>query len=126
MRDLTSASSAVPPWTLAVGAVASVQVVAVAAGLALLFPVLQYALVVLALRRMTPTELGTLMALETAMGVVLGLIVLAQQPSPLQLAAIALVVLGGTGAQRARRRTTPSTDTEQHQVLLPLTTTEPR
>jgi inner membrane transporter RhtA len=102
----------------------SVQVVAAAAGLALLFPVLQYALDMLALRRMTPTAFGTLMALEPAMGLVLGLIVLAQHPSAIQLAAIALVVLAGAGAQRGGRRIT-STDSQQDHVLLPLNAAEP-
>jgi inner membrane transporter RhtA len=99
----------------------SLQVVATAAGLALLFPVLQYALDMLALRRMTTAAFGTLMALEPAMGLVLGLLVLSQQPSPLQLGAIALVVLAGAGAQRGGRRAT----SERDRVLFPLTTTEP-
>ena len=38
--------------------------------------VLPFALELLALRKMTPTAFGTLMALEPAMGVLLGLIVL--------------------------------------------------
>ena len=83
----------------------TLQVVAAAAGLALLFPVLQYALDMLALRRMTPTAFGTLMALEPAIGLLLGLLVLSQQPSPVQLAGIALVVLAGAGAQRNGLRT---------------------
>lgn len=58
----------------------SLQVVAAAAGLALLFPVLQYALDLLALRRMTPTAFGTLMALEPAIGLLLGILVLSQHP----------------------------------------------
>ena len=102
--------------------------IAAAAGLALLLPVLQYALDLLALRRMTPTAFGTLMALEPAIGLVLGLLVLSQHPSPIQIAAIALVVLAGAGAQRGGRRTTStnstSTNTSQNQVLL--TTLEPR
>jgi inner membrane transporter RhtA len=40
------------------------------------------------------------MALEPAIGVVLGLLVLKQHPSPLQIAGIALVVLAGAAAQR--------------------------
>lgn len=86
----------------------SLQVVATAAGLALLFPVLQYALDLLALRRMTPSAFGTLMALEPAIGLVLGLLVLSQHPSPVQLGAIALVVLAGAGAQRGARRLVPT------------------
>lgn len=86
----------------------SLGVLASAAGLALLLPVLPYALEMRALREMTPTAFGTLMALEPAMGVLLGLLVLAQEPSAVQLAGIALVVLAGAGAQRGGRRATPS------------------
>lgn len=50
-----------------------------AAGLALLFPVMQYALDLPALRHMTQTAFGTLMALEPAVGVLLGLLLLSQQ-----------------------------------------------
>lgn len=78
-----------------------------AAGLAVLLPVLPFALEMLALRRMTPTAFGTLMALEPAMGLVLGLIVLHQRPSIVQLAGILLVVLAGAAAQRGGRRVLP-------------------
>ena len=103
----------------------SVEVIATAAGLALLLPVLPYALEMLALRRMTPTAFGTLMALEPAIGLVIGLLVLSQRPTPVQLAAIALVVIAGAGAQRGGRRTA-STGTRQDQALLPANTMEPR
>ena len=56
-------------------------VLAAAAGLAILLPVLPYALELLALRQMTATAFGTLMALEPAIGVLLGLLVLHQKPS---------------------------------------------
>ena len=68
-------------------------------GLALLLPVLPYSFELLALRRMTPTAFGTLMALEPAIGVVLGLVILHQRPSPLQVIGILLVVLAGAAAQ---------------------------
>lgn len=99
------------------------DVLLAAAGLALLLPVLPFALEMLALRRMTPTAFGTLMALEPAMGVLVGLVVLSQQPSPVQLAGISLVVLAGAGAQRGGRRTSPQDD--EQRVLLPLTAPEP-
>jgi inner membrane transporter RhtA len=75
-----------------------------AVGLALLLPVLPFALEMLALRRMQPTAFGTLMALEPAFGVLLGLLVLHQQPSMLQVAGVVLVVLAGAAAQRGGRR----------------------
>ena len=71
---------------------------------AILLPVLPFALEMLALRQMTPTAFGTLMALEPAFGVLLGLIVLAQTPSLIQIAGILLVVLAGAAAQRGGRR----------------------
>jgi inner membrane transporter RhtA len=75
-----------------------------AAGLALLLPALPYALEMLALRRMTSHAFGTLMALEPAIGVLFGLLILHQTLSPLQIAGIVLVVLAGTAAQRGGRR----------------------
>lgn len=75
-----------------------------AAALALLLPVLPFALEMLALRHMTPTAFGTLMALEPAFGVLLGLFVLHQHPSAPQLVGILLVVLAGAAAQRGGRR----------------------
>jgi inner membrane transporter RhtA len=78
--------------------------VAAAAGLAVLLPVLPFALEMLALRRMTSTAFGTLMALEPAIGVLLGLLVLHQSPRPLQIVGIVLVVAVGAAAQRGGRR----------------------
>jgi inner membrane transporter RhtA len=79
-------------------------ILAAAAGLAVLLPVLPFALEMLALRRMTPTAFGTLMALEPALGVLLGLLILHQQPSATQVLGILLVVLAGAAAQRSGRR----------------------
>lgn len=94
-------------------------VVAAAAGLALLLPVFPFALEMLALRRMTHTAFGTLMSLEPAMGVTLGLIVLDQKPSAIQLIGIATVVIAGAAAQRDGRRPRPSApaDSEIHSEL---------
>ena len=89
-------------------------VVAASAGLAMLLPVLPFALELVALRRLTPTAFGTLMALEPAIGVILGLLVLHQEPSPVQLVGIGLVVLAGTAAQRGGLRHPP--ETERHEV----------
>jgi inner membrane transporter RhtA len=79
-------------------------VLAAAAGLAILLPVLPFALEMLALRRMTPTAFGTLMALEPALGILLGLLILHQQPSATQVLGILLVVLAGAAAQHGGRR----------------------
>lgn len=85
-------------------------VIAAAAGLAILLPVLPFAFEMLALRHMTPTAFGTLMALEPAFGVLLGLIVLHQQPAGIQIAGILLVVFAGAAAQRGGRRRPPDSD----------------
>jgi inner membrane transporter RhtA len=96
-------------------------VLAAAAGLALLLPVLPFALEMLALRRMTPTAFGTLMALEPAFGVLLGLLVLHQQPSGVQAAGLLLVVLAGAAAQRGgRRRPRPVEPTADRPALDPI------
>ncbi|MCU1424816.1 MAG: putative integral rane protein superfamily [Microbacteriaceae bacterium] len=81
------------------------EVLVAAAGLAVLLPVLPYALEMLALRRMTATAFGTLMALEPAIGVILGLLILHQSISVLQGVGVALVVMAGAAAQRDGRRT---------------------
>jgi inner membrane transporter RhtA len=85
----------------------SLDILAAAAGLAILLPVLPFALEMLALRRMTPAAFGTLMALEPAVGVLLGLLILHQQPSPIQVVGIILVVLAGAAAQRGGMRRPP-------------------
>ena len=120
-------TAAVPGIPQAAGQL-SVEIVAAAAGLALLFPVLQYALDLLALRHMTQTAFGTLMALEPAVGVLLGLLVLSQEPSPVQLLGIALVVIAGAAAQRGGRRTPRADDltAEGDEPVLPLLALEPK
>jgi len=80
------------------------SVIVAAIGLAVLLPVLPFALEMTALRHMKPAAFGTLMALEPAFGTMLGLIVLHQHPSALQVVGIMLVVLAGAAAQRGGRR----------------------
>src|SRR5215212_7347937 len=78
------------------------------AGLALLAPLLPYALELVALRRMTLTAFGTLMALEPGIGTLVGLVALAQTPDTLQAAGVTLVVAAGIGAQRTARTASAS------------------
>ena len=85
-------------------------IVAASIGLALLHPVLPFAFEMLALRRMTHTAFGTLMAIEPAIGVLLGLLVLHQTPSIIQVAVFLLVVLAGTAAHRGGRRRSEATE----------------
>ena len=93
-------------------------ILALAAGLALLLPVLPFALEMLALRRMTTTAFGTLMALEPAIGVVLGLLVLHQKPAAIHVAGITLVVRAGAAAQRRGQRDPVNNDTTLEPQLL--------
>ena len=79
-------------------------IIAACVGLALLFPLFTFALEMLALRGMTHNAFGTLMALEPACAVLMGLLVLAQKPSLLQVAGIVLVIVAGAAAQRGGRR----------------------
>ena len=109
---LTGLSMTVPVAALTAAAVGIPQavghltlaVLAATVGLALLLPVLPYALELLALRHMTHHAFGTLMAVEPALGVLLGLLVLKQTPSLQQVLGIALVVLAGAAAQHGGRR----------------------
>jgi len=77
-------------------------------GLAVLLPVVPFALEMLALRRMTTASFGTLMALEPAMALVLGLVILSQQPGVLPVIGILFVVAAGIGAERTGARDTPA------------------
>ncbi|MGV8912712.1 MAG: EamA family transporter [Rhodoglobus sp.] len=91
------------------------RILPLALGLALLAPVLPFGLEMLALRRMTHTAFGTLMALEPAFGVIVGLIVLHQIPSFVQWIGIGLVVLAGAAAQRSGARSPkPELDPAPH------------
>ena len=80
------------------------QILAAAFGLALLLPVIPFSLELLALRRLTTAAFGTLMALEPAIGVVAGLVILGQVPHALQVAGVVLVVAAGVGAERNGHR----------------------
>ncbi|UOR03437.1 EamA family transporter [Leucobacter allii] len=75
-----------------------------AAGIALITPVIAFGLEMLALRRMTHTAFGTLLSIEPAFGILIGLLVLAQTPSLMQLLGIAIVIVAGAAAQRGGRR----------------------
>lgn len=80
-----------------------------AAGIALITPVIAFGLEMLALRRMTHTAFGTLLSIEPAFGAAIGLLVLAQTPTALQLLGVAIVVAAGAAAQRGGRREDPLT-----------------
>jgi inner membrane transporter RhtA len=68
---------------------------------------------------MTHAAFGTLMALEPAFGVLIGLLVLHQKLSILQTGGILLVVGAGTGAQRGGRRHHDTTTDVPEALLYP-------
>lgn len=73
-------------------------------GLALLLPVVPFVLEMLALRRLAVPAFGTLMAVEPAIALLVGTVLLAQVPEPGEVAGIVLVVAAGVGATRAGGR----------------------
>jgi inner membrane transporter RhtA len=76
-------------------------------GLAILLPVVPFTLELLALRRLTTSAFGTLMSLEPAFALLVGLVVLHQVPDVLAVAGIAFVVTAGIGATRTGARPVP-------------------
>ena len=77
-------------------------------GLAVLLPVVPFVLEMLALRRLTAAAFGTLMSLEPAFALVIGLVILSQTPNAAAVAGIAFVVAAGVGAARSGARSAPS------------------
>jgi inner membrane transporter RhtA len=76
-------------------------------GLAILLPVVPFALEMLALRRLTTAAFGTLMALEPAFAMIVGLVVLRQVPGLGGVVGICFVVIAGVGAARTGARAAP-------------------
>jgi inner membrane transporter RhtA len=72
--------------------------------LAVLLPVIPFALEMLALRRLTTTAFGTLMSLEPAVALIVGLVGLHQTPALGPVVGIMFVVVAGVGAQRSGAR----------------------
>ena len=81
-----------------------VSVLLAGLGIALLLPVVPFSLELLALRRLTTAAFGTLMCLEPAIALGVGVLFLSQTPSPAAAAGVAAVVLAGIGAERAGAR----------------------
>jgi inner membrane transporter RhtA len=86
----------------------TVEVLLIGIALAILLPVVPFALELMALRRLTTASFGTLMALEPAFALLVGFVVLAQVPGPSGVIGICLVVAAGIGAARAGNRTPPA------------------
>ena len=80
------------------------QLVLTGLGLSLLLPVIPFALELLALRRLTTAAFGTLMSLEPAIALIVGLVALDQIPTVSGVVGIVLVVVAGIGAERTGAR----------------------
>jgi inner membrane transporter RhtA len=85
------------------------QILLIGLGLAVLLPVVPFSLEMLALRRLTTSAFGTLMSLEPAIALVVGLVLLGQVPGPWPVLGIAFVVAAGVGAQRTGARSRGTT-----------------
>src|SRR5690349_11930989 len=73
-------------------------------GLAILLPVVPFSLEMLALRRLTTSAFGTLMSLEPAIALLMGLVLLHQVPGLWPVLGVGFVVAAGVGAERTGAR----------------------
>jgi inner membrane transporter RhtA len=78
-------------------------------GLAALLPVVPFTLELLALRRLSAAAFGTLMCLEPAFALLIGLVALHQVPNALAVLGIGFVVAAGVGVERAAYAAQPPT-----------------
>lgn len=83
------------------------ELLLIGVGLTVLLPVVPFTLEFLALRRLTTSAFGTLMSLEPAFAMLVGLLVLGQVPAVLGVVGIVLVVAAGIGAARSGARPAP-------------------
>ncbi|WP_275082576.1 MULTISPECIES: EamA family transporter [Mycolicibacterium] len=83
------------------------EIMLIGVGLAILLPVVPFALEMLALRKLTTAAFGTLMSLEPAFAMVVGLVMLHQVPGPAAVVGICFVVAAGIGAARTGARNLP-------------------
>jgi inner membrane transporter RhtA len=83
------------------------ELVVAGLALALLLPVSPFMLEMLALRRLSVTTFGTLMALEPAFAVLIGLVILGQVPGVVAALGVACVVAAGIGAERTETTGVP-------------------
>jgi inner membrane transporter RhtA len=80
------------------------QVLLVGLGLAILMPLIPFCLELLALRRLTAGAFGTLMSLEPAIALAIGVVLLGQSLPPSAIVGISLVVAAGVRAARTGGR----------------------
>jgi inner membrane transporter RhtA len=103
----------------AVLAALDLNLVLVGLGLAVLLPVVPFSLEMLALRRLTTAAFGTLMALEPAIALVVGLVALHQVPAWSAVVGIGFVVAAGVGAARTGGRPAPAVASGQQAPSAP-------
>lgn len=96
-----------------------------AAGIALITPVIAFGLEMLALRGMTHTAFGTLLSIEPAFAILIGLLVLAQRPTLIQLLGITIVIAAGAAAQRGGTRATEPVTTIEVPASTAMKTSRP-
>lgn len=80
------------------------QLLLIGLAMAVLLPVVPYVLELLALRRLTTATFGVLMSLEPAFALIVGFLLLDQDPGPVGILGIIAVVVAGIGAARAGGR----------------------
>jgi inner membrane transporter RhtA len=102
------------------------ELVLIGLGLAILLPVVPFSLELLALRRLTTSAFGTLMSLEPAIALVIGLLLLHQVPGPWPVLGIGFVVAAGVGAERTGARSRPAHQVEPGQQPTLAAAREPR
>lgn len=97
MSLIVAAAVAAPFGLPRVGEALNPEGLGLMLGLALLVPLLPYALEMIALRRMPMSAFGILMSLEPALGALAGFLVLSQPMTPLQMLGTGLVVAASAG-----------------------------
>lgn len=97
MSLLVAALACAPVGLLEATEMTSPRVLSTMLGLALLVPLIPYALEMIALRRMPTSAFGILMSLEPAIGALAGFLILSQPMTPLQMLGTALVVAASAG-----------------------------
>lgn len=88
------------------------QVVLIGLLAAILLPIIPWSFEMYALRRLTKSAFGTLMALEPAIALAIGALVLHQLPTLEQVAGICFVVVAGVAAERTGHREPDALDLE--------------
>jgi inner membrane transporter RhtA len=83
------------------------ELVLIGVGLAILLPVVPLIMELQSLRRLTTSAFGTLMSLEPAIALLIGLLALQQIPNVPAVVGVACVVIAGIGAERTGARERP-------------------